>query len=179
METLNKDNRKQVLRPPRPVCRSPSMMCPGTSLCISQIRLCDGNIDCPDGFDEVSCVDACSKPGKSLLYLQCKLSFIPKKRSSTDICNVVPGDFLCKDRRKCIDGNLVCDGSPHCFDRSDEMACYMAARNSKPTPLKCRMGSKPCKDGQECVLYSHVCDGEMDCKDGSDEQDCGRQCQLG
>ncbi len=138
-----------------------------------------GNIDCPDGFDEVSCVDACSKPGKSLLYLQCKLSFIPKKMSSTDICNVVPGDFLCKDRRKCIDGNLVCDGSPHCFDRSDEMACYMAAINSKPTPLKCRMGSKPCKDGQECVLYSHVCDGEMDCKDGSDEHDCEYRCKEG
>ncbi|XP_016314366.1 low-density lipoprotein receptor-related protein 2 isoform X1 [Sinocyclocheilus anshuiensis] len=149
--TLNKGNEEQGVQPPPPVCRSPSMMCPGTSLCISQIRLCDGKIDCPDGSDEVSCVDACSKPG----------------------------DFLCKDRRKCIDGNLVCDGHSHCLDGSDEMACYMAARNSKPAPLKCRVGSKPCKDGRECVLYSHVCDGEIDCKDGSDEQDCGRQCQPG
>ncbi len=72
LETLNKDNRKQVLRLPRPVCRSPSMMCPGTSLCISQIRLCDGNMDCPDGFDEVSCVDACSKPGNFHLIFNLK-----------------------------------------------------------------------------------------------------------
>uniref|UniRef100_A0A672M2Z5 Si:dkey-88l16.3 n=1 Tax=Sinocyclocheilus grahami TaxID=75366 RepID=A0A672M2Z5_SINGR len=148
--TLNKGNKEQGLQPPPPVCRSPSVMCPGTSLCISQIRLCDGKIDCPDGSDEVSCVHACSKPG----------------------------DFLCKDRRKCIDGNLVCDGHSHCLDGSDEMTCYMAARNSKPAPLKCRVGSKPCKDGRECVLYSHVCDGEMDCKDGSDEQDCEYRCKA-
>uniref|UniRef100_A0A9J8B4V1 Si:dkey-88l16.3 n=1 Tax=Cyprinus carpio carpio TaxID=630221 RepID=A0A9J8B4V1_CYPCA len=148
--TLNKSKKEQGLQPPPPVCRSPSMMCPGTSLCISQIRLCDGKIDCPDGSDEVTCVDACSKPG----------------------------DFLCKDRRKCIDGNLVCDGRSHCLDGSDEVACYMTARNSKPAPLKCRVGSKPCKDGRECVLYSHVCDGEMDCKDGSDEHDCEYRCKA-
>ncbi|XP_026107546.1 low-density lipoprotein receptor-related protein 2-like isoform X2 [Carassius auratus] len=146
-----KGKKEQSLQPPPPVCRSPSMMCPGTSLCISHTRLCDGKIDCPDGSDEVSCVDTCSKPG----------------------------DFLCKDRRKCVDGNLVCDGRSHCLDGSDEVACYLVARSSKPAPLKCRVGSKPCEHGRECVLYSHVCDGEMDCKDGSDERDCGRQCQPG
>ncbi|XP_059395613.1 low-density lipoprotein receptor-related protein 2 isoform X2 [Carassius carassius] len=149
--TLKGNKEKSLQPPPPPVCRSPSMMCPGTSLCISHIRLCDGKIDCPDGSDEVSCVDTCSKPG----------------------------DFLCKDRRKCVDGNLVCDGRSHCLDGSDEVACYLVARNSKPAPLKCRVGSKPCEDGRECVLLSHVCDGEMDCKDGSDEHDCGRQCQPG
>ncbi len=91
METLNKDNRKQVLRPPRPVCRSPSMMCPGTSLCISQIRLCDGNIDCPDGFDEVSCVDACSKPGKFFALSSMQIILFQRKGqalTSVMLCQV-------------------------------------------------------------------------------------------
>ncbi|XP_050977884.1 low-density lipoprotein receptor-related protein 2 isoform X7 [Labeo rohita] len=148
--TLNKGNLD--LQPPPPVCRSPSMMCPGTSLCISPVRLCDGKIDCPDGSDEVSCVDTCSKPG----------------------------DFLCEDRRKCIEGALVCDGRSHCLDGSDEMGCPTTATETTTTaPFKCRVGSKPCKDGRECVLYSHVCDGEMDCKDGSDEEQCELQCNPG
>ncbi|XP_039532284.1 low-density lipoprotein receptor-related protein 2 isoform X2 [Pimephales promelas] len=147
--TLNKDI--SGFAPSPPTCRSPSVMCPGTSLCISQTLFCDGKIDCPDGFDEVSCVHVCSKPD----------------------------DFLCKDRRKCIDGNLVCDGRAHCLDGSDEVACYMAPKSSSSGPLKCRPGSKPCKDGRECVLYSHVCDGERDCKDGSDEENCELQCNPG
>ena len=89
------------------------------------------------------------------------------------------GDFLCKDRRKCIERNLVCDGRSHCSDGSDEVGCpTVATKTSKTTPLKCRFGSKACRDGSECVLLSHVCDGEKDCRDGSDEEDC-EQCQEG
>ncbi|XP_031414479.1 low-density lipoprotein receptor-related protein 2 isoform X2 [Clupea harengus] len=132
-------------------CKFPSVLCEGTSLCISQAQLCDGRRDCPDGSDEKACVDACSNPG----------------------------DFLCKDRRKCIERNLVCDGRSHCSDGSDEVGCpTVAAKTSKTTPLKCRFGSKACQDGSECVLLSHVCDGEKDCRDGSDEEDC-EQCQEG
>lgn len=86
----------------------------------------------------------------------------------------LPGEFRCKDRRKCIERSLVCDGRSHCQDGSDEVGCpTIAAPTSQTLPLKCRMGSRLCKDGKECVLQSHVCDGEVDCKDGSDEQDCG------
>ncbi|XP_073770596.1 uncharacterized protein si:dkey-88l16.3 isoform X2 [Danio rerio] len=146
--TRNTD--RSDVQPPPPVCKRPSMLCPGTSLCISQTRLCDGKLDCPDGSDEVSCVHACSNPG----------------------------DFLCKDRRKCVDGNQVCDGRSDCFDGSDEMACYLSARTSNKVPLKCRVGSKPCNDGRQCVLHDHVCDGEKDCKDGSDERGCPNRCKA-
>ena len=89
-------------------------------------------------------------------------------------------DFLCKDKRRCIEGYLVCDGRAHCLDGSDEMGCpTMAAKTSTSGPLKCRVGSKPCKDGRECVLYTHVCDGERDCKDGSDERGCEYKCKAG
>ncbi|XP_018607320.2 low-density lipoprotein receptor-related protein 2 isoform X1 [Scleropages formosus] len=132
-------------------CNSPSVMCQGTSLCITRKQLCDGKLDCPDGSDEASCLKAC----------------------------VNPGDFLCTDRQTCIKHTLVCDGHSHCFDGSDEQGCSEVTMMSKVTPLWCRMGSQLCRDGSECVLYSHLCDGELDCKDGSDEEDCVLECQAG
>eukprot|EP00063_Salmo_salar_P027647 XP_014002482.1 PREDICTED: low-density lipoprotein receptor-related protein 1B-like [Salmo salar] len=138
--------------PAQPVCTSPSVMCRGSTLCISQTQLCDTLRDCPDGFDEESCITKC-----------------PNR-----------GEFRCKDRRKCIERSLVCDGRSHCQDGSDEVGCQtIAAPTSQTLPLKCRMGSRLCKDGKECVLHSHVCDGEVDCKDGSDEQDCELLCKAG
>ncbi|XP_052380830.1 prolow-density lipoprotein receptor-related protein 1-like isoform X30 [Oncorhynchus keta] len=138
--------------PAQPVCTSPSVMCRGSTLCISQTQLCDTLRDCPDGFDEESCITKC-----------------PNR-----------GEFRCKDRRKCIKRSLVCDGRAHCHDGSDEIGCpTIAAPTSQTAALKCRMGSRLCKDGRECVLHSHVCDGEVDCKDGSDEQDCELLCKAG
>ncbi|KAA0703658.1 putative vitellogenin receptor [Triplophysa tibetana] len=157
------------------VCRSPSMMCPGTLLCISQTRLCDGKLDCPDGSDEVSCMDTCAKWVNHSIF---DVIYSANAKQSIDIYEIFLGDFLCKDRRKCVERNLVCDGQSHCLDGSDEVTCPIGRSGTSTTAsLKCRVGSKPCQDGRECVMHSHVCDGEMDCKDGSDEVDCELQCK--
>ncbi|XP_030290564.1 low-density lipoprotein receptor-related protein 2 isoform X2 [Sparus aurata] len=137
--------------PDTPVCNEPSVLCRHTSICLSQVQLCDGNKDCPDGDDEDFCVTTC--PSKD--------------------------DFKCTDRGSCISRNLVCDGRSHCRDSSDEVNCpTVASPATLANILKCRTGSRPCKDGTECVLYRHVCDGEKDCRDGSDEQECDATDQM-
>ncbi|KAJ8007522.1 hypothetical protein DPEC_G00118370 [Dallia pectoralis] len=142
----------RVLTSADPACIHPSVMCRDSTLCISETLLCDGLKDCPDGFDEESCITKC-----------------PNR-----------GEFRCKDRRRCIARALVCDGRSHCHDGSDEVGCpTITTPPPKTATLKCRMGSRLCKNGQECVLHSHLCDGELDCKDGSDEQDCDHLCTAG
>uniref|UniRef100_A0A3P8RS84 Si:dkey-88l16.3 n=1 Tax=Amphiprion percula TaxID=161767 RepID=A0A3P8RS84_AMPPE len=143
------------------------VLCPGSSLCISQNQLCDGQRECPDGFDENNCVVQCQNPD----------------------------DFLCGDQRKCIPRKEVCDGRAHCADSSDEKQCQTAVSTAtcKPrrkiqhhsdkckvsVPLRCRRGFKLCKDGLDCIMYSHLCDGEKDCQDGSDEEGCATLCKAG
>lgn len=41
-----------------PPCTSPSVLCPGSSICIKATQICDGERDCPDGSDE-KCVKRC------------------------------------------------------------------------------------------------------------------------
>lgn len=48
-----------------PACVTPSVRCPGSSRCISQHQLCDGQRDCPDGFDEKECIVKCENTGES------------------------------------------------------------------------------------------------------------------
>lgn len=56
----------------------------------------------------------------------------------------------------------MCDGVPHCQDRSDELEC-----------LKMEGCDHLCDENNRCVPETFLCDGERDCQDGSDEANCG------
>lgn len=74
------------------------------------------------------------------------------------------GQFQCAHGKKCIDATFVCDGKPHCQDRSDEMDCFKRTKSC----------SHRCDNKTRCIPENFLCDGERDCADGTDELDCGK-----
>ncbi|XP_028305866.1 low-density lipoprotein receptor class A domain-containing protein 3 isoform X2 [Gouania willdenowi] len=81
----------------------------------------------------------------------------------TTECNN-PGNFMCGDGR-CVPGGLQCDGSPDCFDNSDEKGCPKVRSKCAPTFFACA-------NGVHCIIGRFRCNGFRDCPDGSDEDNC-------
>ena len=69
----------------------------------------------------------------------------------------------------CVHHSKICDGDPHCSDKSDEM-CKASCLKS---PLKYNAIVTKCQEDEAvCIPVDQICDRVIDCPQGSDEANC-------
>uniref|UniRef100_H0W3X9 EGF-like domain-containing protein n=1 Tax=Cavia porcellus TaxID=10141 RepID=H0W3X9_CAVPO len=80
----------------------------------------------------------------------------------------------CREGKKCVSPESLCDGEQDCLDGSDEENCFQTCH---------RPGVFQCLDGSRCIEGKYRCDGAHQCPDGSDEvacwkppEDCSLRC---
>ncbi|XP_039611708.1 basement membrane-specific heparan sulfate proteoglycan core protein isoform X4 [Polypterus senegalus] len=138
---------KQVLvtrPPPRTVapagrpCRLDEAVCQNGQ-CIPRDYLCDGERDCNDGSDELSCGTQspcepnefkCQNGRCALKLWRCDGDNDCGDNSDETSCptkgpgeECAPEQFVCVSSRQCIPASYQCDEETDCPDRSDEVGC--------------------------------------------------------
>ncbi|KAJ8705496.1 hypothetical protein PYW08_012542 [Mythimna loreyi] len=118
--------------------------------CVSLSSICDGNLDCFDGSDELAC------SGISLSGVSDDTLHRTKRQASQ--CR--------RDQWQCRDGTCIsfdgkCDGVVDCPDKSDETHALCRKTKCQPNWFRCTYGA--------CVDGTAPCNNVIDCADQSDE----------
>eukprot|EP00058_Branchiostoma_floridae_P004389 XP_002589877.1 hypothetical protein BRAFLDRAFT_235851 [Branchiostoma floridae] len=146
--------------------------------CVKISKVCDGNMDCSDGSDEVNCDALCESIG----YWPCRSTLPPfaKCISRQERCDgyVDCRDFSdeigcgnvyqwkCPGENTCLPESFLCDTIQHCANGEDEKNCE---------EVSC-LGTA-CESTFKCgavMLDMDTCDGVPDCLDVTEEKNCGR-----
>ncbi|CAF1266508.1 unnamed protein product [Adineta steineri] len=148
------------------MCDSGLYKCNRTGQCIERKYICDGELDCDDGEDEVSCPQIVQK-----------WKFELKCDNRTEYFCIT--DEYIKNQslnRSCISWHQVGDGYIDCIGARDE-------RNVASCPDHRMVGDRfLCDNGRKCVDHMAVCNGIKDCVDETDESICywyNTSCSIG
>uniref|UniRef100_H2Y8K1 EGF-like domain-containing protein n=1 Tax=Ciona savignyi TaxID=51511 RepID=H2Y8K1_CIOSA len=150
----------------------------GNYKCMSPSGICDGELQCSDGSDELNCDRhvclptqfRCLNPPRCIegVYRCDGKMDCPggedERKCEENMCG--NREFACREdpahpsATVCIANDWKCDGEKDCFHGDDESNC---------TVVICKKNEFQCGNNGSCIGNTWVCDGEKDCGDASDE----------